>query len=181
VDGYRLGAPARVLFLALVAALALTGISAGTGAAKAHAKCEKANASVGKLRKKEIRGALRCVVNKERGRNLSPKDQLHEAAQNHTGYMRKSRCLSHQCPGEPQLYERVRRTGYFNGASSYAYGEVIAKNRSSASPRDIVRQWMGSSGHRAALMSGGYEHLGVGASVRSGTGIFTIVLGARSG
>lgn len=179
MNGYRSGVSTRVLLLALAGALALTALIAGPGAATAQAKCDRANAKVGKLRQKEIRGALRCVVNKERGRNLKPNDQLRRAAQNHTRYMRRKRCLAHQCSGEASTYERIRRTGYFSGASSYAYGEVIAKNRASASPRDIVRQFMGSPSHRQQLMSGAYEHLGVGASVKSGSGIFTIVLGAR--
>ena len=181
MNGYLWRAPLRVTFLALAAAVALTGVTAGTSAAVAEAKCDKANVRTSKLRNREIRSALRCVVNKERGRNLSPQDQLRRAAQNHTGYMRKKRCLSHQCPGEPALYERVRRTGYFNGASRYSYGEVIASNRSRSSPRDIVRMWMGSPSHRDQLMSGGFEHLGVGLDVRNGTGIFTIVLGMRDG
>lgn len=174
-------APLRAFLIAAVAALAFAIFAAGPGAAVAEAKCSKANAPAKKLRKKEIRAALRCVVNKERGRNLSPKDQLHEAAQDHTGRMRRSGCLSHQCPGEPSLYERIRRTGYFNGASSYSYGEVIARAGAGASPRDIVRLWMGSSSHRATLMNSGFEHLGVGSSVKGGKGIYTIVVGSRSG
>lgn len=181
MNGYRWAAPVRALFLATAAALALTAVSAGAGAATAQAKCDGANAKVSKLRQKEIRSALRCVVNKERGRNLKPKDQLRRAAQNHTTYMRRKRCLAHQCSGEASTYERIRRTGYFSGASSYSYGEVIAKNRASVSPRDIIRQFMGSPSHRDQLMSGAFEHIGVGASVRSGSGIFTIVLGSRGG
>lgn len=169
----------RAVFLAV--ALAATMAVVGTNASVASAACEKANKRADRLSNKTIRKAIRCVVNKERGPNLEPRDQLKKAAQNHTSYMRKQRCRAHECPGEASVYERIRRTGYFNGASSYAYSEVIASARDEASPRDIVRMWMASPSHHAALMSRSYEHLGVGVSVTRRSGVYTIDLGSRNG
>ena len=179
MNTYRRGAARRAVLLAVVSAVALVA-TAGSPAV-ADAACANAKARADQLRNKEIRAALRCIINKQRSPNLQPKDQLREAAQDHTGYMRDASCVSHQCSGEPSLYERIRRTGYFNGASRYSYGEVIATNRDEASPREIVRQWMNSSGHRAQLMSKGFEHLGVGVNVGRRSGLYTIVLGSRSG
>lgn len=169
----------RAAFLGVVLAGAL--VVSGTNASVASAACEKANKRADRLSNKTIRKAIRCVVNKERGPNLKPQDQLKKAAQNHTNYMRKSRCMAHECSGEASVYERIRRTGYFNGARSYAYSEVIASARDEASPRDIVRLWMASPSHHAALMSRAYEHLGVGVKVTRRSGVYTIDLGARSG
>lgn len=171
----------RAFSFTLALGLGLALAWGGPGAAVAQAACENANTRVSKLAHREVRNALRCLVNAERRPNLRPRDQLNEAAQRHTGHMRRKRCVSHQCPGEPSLYERIRRTGYFDGASSYTYGETVESNRSSATPREVVRRWKASSGHWATLTSRSFEHIGVGSYVGRRTAIFTIVVAARSG
>ncbi len=45
-------------------------------------------------------------------------------------------------------------------------GENIA--RGGMTPRQMVRMWMRSDGHRANILNRGYTHLGVGAAVRNG-------------
>ena len=52
-----------------------------------------------------------------------------------------------------------------NGAR--AAGENIARGR--VTPRQMVRMWMRSSGHRANILNPNFTHLGVGAAVRGGT------------
>jgi uncharacterized protein YkwD len=45
-------------------------------------------------------------------------------------------------------------------------GENIA--RGGVTPRQMVRMWIRSDGHRANILNRGYTHLGVGAAVRNG-------------
>ena len=174
-------ATSRAVSLTVAAVLALIPAWGGPGVAAAEAACDDANTRVSKLRHREVRNALRCLVNAERRPNLRPRDQLNEAAQRHAGHMRRKRCVSHQCPGEPSLYERIRRTGYFDGARSYTFGEAVANNRSSATPREVVSRWKASSGHWATLMGRSFEHIGVGSFVGRRTAVFAIVVAARSG
>ncbi|HEY8466268.1 MAG TPA: CAP domain-containing protein [Solirubrobacterales bacterium] len=167
----------------VVAAVLIAALPAAVAPESAQARsCKGANTASKKLTKKKARAAIQCLVNKNRSaKNLRPNKNLQQAAQAHTRYMRKHNCFSHQCPGEPSLEGRVRRTGYLRGARSFALGEVIAHNRSRATPRDIVRQWMRSSSHRATLRNSTYRHLGVGVSVRNGRAFYTVVVGKKSG
>jgi uncharacterized protein YkwD len=128
------------------------------------------------------RDAVKCLINDERSaRNLKLNGDLSQAAQKHSRYMYRHGCFSHQCSGEAGTTDRIRNAGYMRGASSYRIGEVIALNRDKASPREVVRQWKRSSGHRAQILSSGYEHIGVGIVARKGRAFYTVTLGAKSG
>ncbi len=95
-------------------------------------------------------------------------------------------CFSHQCPREPDLESRLRRSGYLNGAGSYGIGENIAWGGGDrGSPRGIVRSWMRSSGHRANILDRDFEHIGVGvvwgspSNRRADAGLYTADFGYR--
>ena len=128
------------------------------------------------------RDAVRCLINDERSaRSLKLQRDLNQAAQRHSRYMFSHACFSHQCSGEASTESRIRKAGYMSGASSWRIGEVIALNRDTASPREVVRQWKRSPGHRVQIMSSSYEHIGVGMVARKGKAFYTVTLGARSG
>jgi uncharacterized protein YkwD len=130
----------------------------------------------------KARGAVRCLINDARhAGSLKLKRSLNKAAQRHSRRMFQQRCFSHQCPGEASTVTRIRKAGYMKGASSYRVGEVIALNSDRASPREVVRQWKRSPGHRVQIMSSGYEHIGVGVVAKRGKAYYTVTLGARSG
>jgi uncharacterized protein YkwD len=177
---------ARVLAVAAgLAALLLLAGSAAESDARGKAGCSKTRAA-GKasdtLRRPDARRAVRCLINQERsGRNLKPKEALTKAAQRHSRYMYKHGCFAHQCAGEPSTVDRIQNAGYMRGASSWRVGEVIALNGENATPREIVRQWKNSAGHRAQILSGSYEHLGIGMVARGGRAFYTVTLGAKSG
>jgi uncharacterized protein YkwD len=128
------------------------------------------------------RDAVKCLINDERSAgNLKLNRKLSKAAQRHTRYMYRHGCFAHQCSGEAGTADRIRNAGYMRGASSYRIGEVIALNSDKASPREVVRQWKRSAGHRVQIMSSGYEHMGVGMVARKGRAFYTVTLGAKSG
>ena len=128
------------------------------------------------------RSAVRCLINDERkAKSLRLNRSLNEAAQKHSRRMFEQRCFAHQCPGEASTVSRIKRAGYMRGASSYRVGEVIALNSDRASPRQVVRQWKRSAGHRVQIMSSSYEHIGVGMVAKRGKAYYTVTLGAKSG
>ena len=169
----------------LAAALAALILVAGSSSAEARGTgCGKtgvASKRSDRVRVTDIRAAVRCLINDERtANNLRLSGSLNEAAQRHSRYMFRHRCFSHQCSGEADTTSRIRAAGYMAGASSYRVGEVIALNRDTASPREVVRQWKNSSSHRAQILSSGYKHLGVGVVARKGRAYYTVTLGWRS-
>ncbi len=61
----------------------------------------------------------------------------------------------------------IRRSGYAPG-SCWSAGENIAWGSGGlGTVRSIFRSWMGSSGHRANILSAGFRDLGVGLTVGS--------------
>ncbi len=166
--------------MAAVIAVTLSLLSALPDQAMARG-CKGAGKATSSLKTSQARKAVQCLVNRERKgmRNLRSRRQLVQAARSHNRYMRNHNCFSHHCAGESDLSKRITKTGYMRGARSYGFGEVIASNRSNASPRDIVRQFKNSSVHRAQLLNRSYEHFGVSIGVWGGKTLCTIVLGRR--
>lgn len=80
----------------------------------------------------------------------------------------------HQLPGEQDLGTRVTRAGYRNWTG---VAENIAYNY--PTPRDVVRGWMNSSGHRANILNCSFRHLGVGYVKREGEHWWTQNFGRR--
>jgi uncharacterized protein YkwD len=109
-----------------------------------------------------------CLINKKRHRHhirrLHVNTPLHHAARRHSSYMDKQSCFSHQCSGEPDLLQRLRKTDYLTpGLSRWAYGEDIAWGaRTLGTPSEIVKAWMHSPEHRANILSRSFRDIGVG-------------------
>ncbi len=145
--------------------------------------CANANASFGSLSKSQARASVTCLFNQARSaNNLSQNGDLQRAAQGHTNTMRSQNCFSHQCPGEPNLRQRINNTGYFNGAGQAA--ELIAfgdADDTTPPPEDtpdaIVDKWLDSTDHRNVIQNPVYKHVGVGVNVQNGTALVTAILG----
>jgi uncharacterized protein YkwD len=167
-----------VLALLLPAGLALLAVAvletppfAGFSSDSANAQrvptCPYAHAHPGNINASQAELSVRCLIDKVRTNHgkhaLSTNGNLGQAAQSHTNHMVKHSCFSHQCPGESGMSTRVKRTGYLNGARSWGLGENIATGDGGrGSPAQMVDAWMNSPPHRAAILNGGYEHVGVG-------------------
>jgi uncharacterized protein YkwD len=115
-----------------------------------------------------LRGATLCLINEERAmrgvRPLAPNPQLDKAAQRYTVMMVRESFFDHVSPEGSTLLSRVRRgTRYLKGARRYSLGENIAWGSSTyATPRETVRGWMESSGHRANILNRRFRHIGIG-------------------
>ena len=149
----------------LVALLMLASVHAGSAGANACHRWGKTRAM--HLTQRKASAAIRCYVNRARRRHglrrVRLNDRLAEAADHHSRYMRRHRCFSHQCPGEPSLETRVRSARYPKRATTWGSGENIAADRRHhGTPRWIFREWMGSSAHRFQVLYGRYRDVGVG-------------------
>jgi uncharacterized protein YkwD len=159
-----------VLVTVLFAALAFL-LAAGPGAQSASAAgpCNKwGNNESTEITNGHARKAVLCLINRERhSRGLSKlhrDGRLQRAAQDHNNYMQNHRCFSHQCSGEASLIGRLQRVDWLTGGlNAWAYGENIAWGSGHlGTPKNIVQQWMNSSGHRANIMSTRYDEIGIG-------------------
>ena len=156
-----------LVFGLLASTVAVLAIAAP---APALTGCPDSGKSVRSIPKEAARTAIQCLFNNKRSaRNLSRNGDLESAAQRHSGTMASQRCVSHQCSGEPDLLKRVSRTGYLRGSSNWGLGEVIIAGGARGTPRQIVKAWMNSPGHRDNIKRPSHEHVGIGLSIRDGS------------
>jgi uncharacterized protein YkwD len=134
-----------------------------------------------------------CVINKlrrRRGRHrLQHSSQLYAAAQRHAADMVSRHYFSHTGRNGSTVADRVKATGYLDGAGTWTLGENLAWGTGSISTaRAIVRGWMSSVGHRRALLRHRYRDAGLALSVGApvtgiaesvNAGTYVHVLGTR--
>jgi uncharacterized protein YkwD len=172
---------------ALALAVALT-LFAATPAASAAGTCDGARASVGTASNRVLVRATLCLLNGERARrHLGPlllNRKLSTAARGHSRAMVEQRFFSHTSRDGSSFVDRIRRTGYLDGARAWSVGENIAYGSGRLStPRAIATAWMRSPGHRANILSTSYRSIGIG--IAAGTpfgddgGTYTTDFGRR--
>jgi uncharacterized protein YkwD len=177
---------AAVAAAAVAAALFAPGAvpTASADACSEHGNTLPENLSVDQAQK-----TIRCLINKERGRNLDRDRRLERAAQYHSRYMLSHTCFSHRCAGEKTTEGRLRRFNYITGGLSFwTYGENIGYGlRNDGTPRNIVQMWMRSPGHRANILNRRFRDIGVGfvhgspSGPNVGGGLYTVDFGIRRG
>ena len=158
---------AAALAIVALAAVMLAGPSF-SDARKVTTGCENATLQPEDLTVDEAQDAVLCLLNKRRAAaGLGPLDnnnKLQTAADRHNGYMLSHNCFAHQCSGEGSMTTRIKNTGYLSGVSSWQVGENIAWGEASlATPAAIVDAWMKSPGHRANILNGNYDEIGISA------------------
>jgi uncharacterized protein YkwD len=178
------------LRFALVALLLAAGLALtlAPSSADAASPCSRhGDKKPEQLGKKKARNAVICLINKQRngqGRGDLDRDyRLIEAARKHSGAMARKGCFSHECPGEKSLLGRLKAVNYITGGlTRWAYGENIAYGTDRAgTPREIVSDWMHSSGHRSNILSRTFEDVGVGFHNKGDRGYYTADFGLRRG
>jgi uncharacterized protein YkwD len=174
---------ARHRTLCIVAAAVACLLVPATASACAGARSRPSQATL----KRVVRATV-CVINQARGDHrlgaLRSTGSLERAATAHSRDMVSHDFFAHESPTGSTLKQRIDRTGYFDGAASWAVGETIARGSGGlAAPASIVRSWLRSPGHRAILLDGSFRDLGVGIALGApgaGTGVtFTGDFGAR--
>jgi uncharacterized protein YkwD len=158
----RIAPPAMLFFAALLASVAITPATAQANA------CQRfADAHPERITQREASRAVVCLVNHRRqARGISAlraNAHLHRAARRHSHYMETHHCFSHECSGEPTLSERLKLVGYLgSGLRTWLIGENEAWDGRRATPRNVVRTWMRSPGHRANMLDPSFRDIGVG-------------------
>lgn len=140
-----------------------------------------------------VADAVLPLLNDQRQRHglrpLQRNPKLDEAAARQSQDMVLHRYFQHHRRGGPGLVERIRRTGYLKGASSWTVGENIAWAEAElASPAQFVAGWMRSAEHRANVLDRSFRAVGIGiaAGAPAGSGVLpaltiTTDFGVRSG
>lgn len=98
-----------------------------------------------------------------RGRNglryLFSDELLTKAAQQHADWMARTGRLGHQGPGGNWPADRIRAAGY----EFSAWGENVAGDFET--PIDVIRAWLSSPGHKAAMLNPEFTQAGYGMAV----------------
>jgi uncharacterized protein YkwD len=151
----------RTLPAVLLAAAALAVLAAPALA------CEGSNAHAGQASDAHLLRATLCLLNTERthrgiGRlRLNPR--LSDAAERHSRDMVRHRYFTHDSLSGATFVDRIRRTGYLRSAQSWSVAENLAWGSGRrATPAAIVRSWMSSPPHRANVLAGRFDEVGVG-------------------
>lgn len=115
-----------------------------------------------------IRAATFCLINHERAahgvRPLIFNAKLQRAAQGHSASMVSEDYFGHYGPNGATPSDRIRAAGYvYSEDLGYEIGENIAWGTLHlATPREIVKSWMQSAGHRENILDRRYRETGIG-------------------
>lgn len=164
-DWTRVGPIVKLACTALLACIAL-GLP---GSASAASSCADAGTVPSAENVAAVKSATLCLLNRERTSRglprLSANRQLAKAAQRHSANMVRHGFFDHVSPSGSTLNTRVKGgTSYLRGAvRSWSLAENIAWGSGElASPRQIVRSWMSSAGHRRNILERRFRHIGIG-------------------
>lgn len=151
----------RTLLLVVVLALAATALPA-TAAQASPAACASAAIHPAQLGHAKARQTTLCLLNRERrARGLRPlrlNRRLSIAAARHSRNMVRKDFFAHG-----NFVARILNARYVGRRAAWSLGENIAWGTGSlATPAEIVRGWMNSSGHRHNILSRRFRDIGIG-------------------
>ena len=141
------------------------------------APCAGADVVPGADNAAQVRSATLCLLNAERRANgrvaLRHNATLALAGRRHAEDMVRRRYFAHISVAGWSFDQRIRRAGYGRGAGR---GVVLGENLGwsagdLASPRSMVRSWMGSPGHRANILRPAFREVGIAVVTSTPTGI----------
>jgi uncharacterized protein YkwD len=115
----------------------------------------------------KARHATLCLLNHERRmhglRRLRSSRSLRSAASAYSWAMVRDDFFNHVSPAGSTLVGRVRKTAYLSSAHGWMLGENLAWGAGDlATPRETVRAWMHSAGHRHNILTGHFREIGIG-------------------
>jgi len=112
-----------------------------------------------------------CLINNRRVRRGMPRlrinHRLSRAAMWHTHDMVRRNYFGHVSKRGRDVVDRLYRTRYLNRRLSWRVGENLAWGSGNlGTPRQIVRAWMRSPGHRANMLNRRFREMGIGVIAR---------------
>ena len=129
--------------------------------------CENASAEPAKGNLAAVRRATLCLLNHERTERglakLHHDRALRGVATKYARSMVKLRFFDHVSPLGSTFIDRIKRSAYLDGANGWSLGENLAWGSGLlATPERIVKSWMASPGHRANILNGNFQDIGIG-------------------
>ncbi|MEX1141426.1 MAG: CAP domain-containing protein [Thermoleophilaceae bacterium] len=162
--------------LAALSCLALLA-PAATAAAKQRPSCKPSTVAAASAPPRaaatpRLARAAVCLINRRRVarglRKLRLNRRLSRAARRHTRDMVRHRYFSHVSRNGGDISDRLHRSGYLGGRFSWTVGENLAWGAGRrGTPREIVRSWMRSPGHRRNMLSSRFREIGIGVVARA--------------
>lgn len=108
-----------------------------------------------------------CLINNRRTRRglrrLRINSRLTKAAKWHTHDMVRRRYFGHVSRRGRDVVDRLYGAHYLSGRISWAVGENLAWGSGNlGTPRQIVKAWMNSPGHRRNMLDARFREIGIG-------------------
>ena len=165
-----------VMLCALLLALAPPGADAAKARISGHLpNCHVAVAAASSAPRTaptiRLARAAVCLINNRRTRRGLPRlrinNRLSKAAKWHTHDMVRRSYFGHVSQRGRDVVDRLYGARYLSGRISWAVGENLAWGSGNlGTPRQIVRAWMNSPGHRANMLNGRFREIGIGVIAR---------------
>jgi len=140
-----------------------------TALVKARASQDCANADVMPTGSNEaaVRAAILCLHNQIRASRglqaLRENAKLRRAAVGHSSDMVSRGFFDHTAPGGSTMVDRIMAARYVSPDVGWSLGENLAWGTGRlATPREIMKAWMNSPGHRANIVRRSYREVGIG-------------------
>ena len=171
---------------ALAAAVAATFAPAGAQTASAQVgvpcvqgvtcttpapQCANADLMPARSNLAKIERSTLCLLNVQRTRHhlgkLHLSRPLRAVARKYARQMVVQRFFDHTTPTGVNFVQRIERSSYLSGVrGGWALGENLAWGEGTlATPREIVKAWMHSPGHRRNILDGSYHDAGLGVAL----------------
>ena len=120
----------------------------------------------------DVRAAILCLHNQiraERGLPLLRENgRLRKAALRHSVDMVGRGFFEHTTPNGVSMTDRIMASRYVPRNAGWAIGENLAWGTGKlATPREVMRAWMESPGHRANVVKRAYREIGIGVVART--------------
>jgi uncharacterized protein YkwD len=157
-----------------VSSLLVLATAAAPSAASA-AGCTGADRDPSELGQAGTAHVTLCLLNRERRaqglRKLRADAKLRRAADGHAGDMVAKHYFDHTSKSGASFVTRIKRTGWTKSRRSWTVGENLGYGTGSyATPREMVKGWMHSAGHRANILARQFKMIGIGIADGAPTG-----------
>jgi uncharacterized protein YkwD len=114
-----------------------------------------------------VRQATLCLLNHIRHQHhrhgLRSNAALQEVAQRYSQQMVTQQFFDHVSPAGSTFVQRIRTTDYLSNVTTWSLGENLAWGSGYyGTPRETVKGWMHSPGHRHNILEPRYREIGIG-------------------
>ena len=148
----------------VLAGFVVTGVPA---VAEAASSCATAGATPSAMTPAAVVNDTECLLNRERAghglKALSLDRRLTRAALGHSRAMVTQQYFAHDSRSGRRFSSRIAATGWMHGRADWSVGENIGWGSGSLStPREMMKAWMHSAGHRHNIPHREFRVVGIG-------------------